>query len=46
MKTDRDVRKFHEGEDGELPAFYRREYARGLGRYASVLTDSDRCPVL
>jgi hypothetical protein len=46
LETDPDMRAFHEGGHGGLPDFYRAEFARGLGRYADLLDDSDRTPVL
>jgi hypothetical protein len=46
LETDPDMRRFHEGQHRKLPDFYRTEYARGLGRYASMLDDRDRRPIL
>jgi hypothetical protein len=46
LETDADMRAFHERGHGGLPDFYRAEFARGLGRYADLLDDSDRTPVL
>lgn len=46
METDAELRGFHDGGHGTLPRFYRAEYGRGLGRYADLLTDDDRRPVL
>jgi len=46
LETDAELRGFHEGAHRRLPIFYRAEYARGLGRYANLLDDDDRRPVL
>jgi radical SAM superfamily enzyme YgiQ (UPF0313 family) len=46
LESDPDMRAYHEGRHRRLPDFYRAEYARGLGRYAELLDDRDRHPVL
>lgn len=46
LRGDARFRAFHEGRSTELPEFYRRVYERKLGRYASLLSDADRTPVL
>lgn len=46
LETDAELRGFHEGAHRRLPIFYRAEYARGLGRYANLLDDEERRPVL
>lgn len=46
LESDADLRRYHEGRHQRLPEFYRAEYERGLGRYADLLDDRDRCPVL
>ncbi len=46
IEIDREMRAFHEGTRRELPGFYKAEYARGLGRYADLLDDDERRPVL
>lgn len=46
LETDRGFRAFHDGASVPLPAFYRRHYERRLGRYAELMTDADRTPVL
>ncbi len=46
LETDAELRGFHEGTHRRLPAFYRTEYRFGLGRYADLLDDDERRPVL
>jgi hypothetical protein len=46
LETDRTFRAFHDGRRVPLPELYRRRYEQRLGRYASLLTDADRTPVL
>ncbi len=46
MKTDRQLRAFHEGESQALPEFYHHQYERLLGPYATLLSREDRQPVL
>jgi hypothetical protein len=46
LRSDRDLRAFHEGETRSLPAFYRQRYDEWLGRYAELLTPEDRLPLL
>jgi hypothetical protein len=46
LETDAELRGFHEGAHRRLPTFYRAEYGRGLGRYAKLLDDDERRPVL
>ncbi|MEE9247925.1 MAG: radical SAM protein [Dehalococcoidia bacterium] len=46
LKTDRQVRAFHEGESQALPEFYHHQYERLLGPYATLLSREDRQPVL
>ncbi len=44
MATDSTFRAFHEGETDRLPAFYREEATRRLGRYADLLSVDDLIP--
>jgi hypothetical protein len=44
--ADDEFRAFHEGRTTRLPAFYRRLYARRLGRYAELISESDMTPAL
>jgi hypothetical protein len=46
LRSDRELRAFHEGETRSLPTFYRRRYDEWLGRYAELLTPEDRLPLL
>jgi hypothetical protein len=46
LRSDRQVRAFHEGESNVLPEFYHHEYERMLGSYAPLLSRADRIPVL
>jgi radical SAM superfamily enzyme YgiQ (UPF0313 family) len=46
LETDDGLCRFHEGKRAPLPAFYRAEYDRQLGRYARLLDDEERRPVL
>ncbi len=46
LETNSELRDFHEGRSRRLPAFYQQEYGRGLGRYAAMLDEGDRTPVL
>jgi hypothetical protein len=38
------LRAFHDGRSDRLPAFYRAELRRRLGRYAELLSDADLTP--
>lgn len=44
MAEDPDFLAFHEGRTGKLPAYYREELRRRLGRYAELLSDRDLRP--
>ncbi len=44
--NDAEFRSFHEGRTTRLPAFYRRLYAKRLGRYAELLSETDMTPEL
>jgi radical SAM superfamily enzyme YgiQ (UPF0313 family) len=46
LRTDRGFRAFHDGLSDELPVFYRQRFGRVLGRYATLLSDSDLRPHL
>ena len=45
MKSDAQLRAFHEGESQTLPPFYRRLYDDLLGPYATLLSEEDRQPL-
>ena len=44
LKTDRAFRSFHEGGSVSLPEFYHRCYEEKLGRYASLVSRTERIP--
>ena len=44
LKTDRAFRSFHEGRSVSLPEFYHRSYEEKLGRYASLVSRTERIP--
>jgi radical SAM superfamily enzyme YgiQ (UPF0313 family) len=44
LKTDRAFRSFHEGCSVSLPEFYQRCYEEKLGRYASLVSRTERIP--
>jgi len=46
LDGDEGFRAFHEGETPVLPAIYHREYERTLGRFAPLVSRSDRRPEL
>ena len=46
IRTDRQLRAFHEGESQALPEFYHHQYERSLGPYATLLSREDRQPLL
>jgi radical SAM superfamily enzyme YgiQ (UPF0313 family) len=46
LEADDSLCRFHQGKRTPLPAFYRAEYDRLLGRYACLLDDGERKPVL
>ena len=46
MRTDPQLRAFHEGESQTLPEFYHHQYERSLGPYATLLSREDRQPLL
>jgi radical SAM superfamily enzyme YgiQ (UPF0313 family) len=46
LRADRHVRAFHEGRSDVLPEFYHAAYERKLGRYAVLLSRTERIPEL
>jgi hypothetical protein len=46
LASDAQFRSFHEGRVRDLPSFYTRLFERRLGRYAELLSPSERRPVL
>ena len=46
MRSDRELRAFHEGASGSLPEFYHDVFDRQLGPYAGLLSHEDRRPLL
>ena len=46
LKEDAESRKFHEGRTRRLPDFYRRLYAKRLGRYAELISVAEMTPEL
>jgi radical SAM superfamily enzyme YgiQ (UPF0313 family) len=46
LRSDAEFRSFHEGRTTRLPAYYRRLYAKRLGRYAELISETDMIPVM
>ena len=46
LRSDPEVRRFHEGGSRVLPDYYRSVYERRLGAYASLLSTAERMPDL
>lgn len=46
LAGDVQFRAFHEGDSDALPGFYRRQYRKRLGAYASLLTEAEMYPEL
>ena len=46
LRNDEEFLDFHEGRTARLPGFYRRLYARRLGRYAELISEADMTPEL
>ena len=46
LRDDGEFRSFHEGRTTQLPAYYRRLYARRLGRYAELISEAEMIPEL
>jgi hypothetical protein len=46
FRDDEEFRGFHEGRTSKLPTFYRQLYAKRLGRYAELISESDMIPQL
>jgi radical SAM superfamily enzyme YgiQ (UPF0313 family) len=46
LRREPHFRAFHEGRSRDLPAFYRHQYDRLLGRYAPLMSPQERIPEL
>ena len=46
LRTDHKLRAFHEGKSKELPTFYHQRFEQLLGKYARLLSISERYPDL
>jgi hypothetical protein len=46
LREDDEFRSFHEGRTSRLPAYYRHLFARRLGRYAELITETEMTPEL
>jgi radical SAM superfamily enzyme YgiQ (UPF0313 family) len=46
LRSDDQLRAFHEGRSGVLPGFYHHQYERMLGRYAELMSRANRTPRL
>jgi hypothetical protein len=46
LRSDAELRTFHEGKSQALPEFYHRIYERMLGPYAELVSRQDRLPML
>jgi radical SAM superfamily enzyme YgiQ (UPF0313 family) len=46
LRSDRELRAFHEGRSGPLPEYYHHLFEQRLGRYAELLPREARRPVL
>jgi len=46
LRSDSELRTFHEGKSQALPEFYHRIYERMLGPYAELVSRQDRLPML
>jgi hypothetical protein len=46
LRSDAELRTFHEGKLQALPEFYHRIYERMLGPYAELVSRQDRLPML
>ncbi len=44
LRDDEEFRDFHEGRTSKLPTFYRQLYARRLGRYRDLISETDMIP--
>jgi len=42
---DGEMRTFHEGRSNQLPEFYHQCFEKRLGRFAGLISRSDRIPV-
>ncbi len=45
LASDREFRRFHEGQSVRLPEFYQQVFERQLGRYARLIPRPDRLPL-
>ena len=46
LVKDSEMRAFHEGRSNQLPEFYHQCFEKRLGRFAGLISRSDRIPVL
>jgi hypothetical protein len=46
LRSETEIRVFHEGRSSKLPEFYRRLYKNKLGRYAELITEAEMSPEL
>jgi len=46
LRTDRQLRAFHDGTSQTLPAYYRYLYTKQLGAYAELMSEADMSPEL
>lgn len=46
LVKDSEMRDFHEGRSNQLPEFYHQCFEKRLGRFAGLISRSDRIPVL
>jgi hypothetical protein len=46
LVKDGEMRAFHEGRSNQLPEFYHQYFEKRLGRFAGLISRSDRIPVL
>jgi len=46
LRTDKQLRAFHDGTSQTLPAYYRYLYTKQLGAYAELMSDADMTPAL
>jgi hypothetical protein len=46
LAEDEEFRSFHEGRTTNLPTFYRKLYAKRLGRYAELISSAEMTPAL
>jgi hypothetical protein len=46
LVKDGEMRSFHEARSNQLPEFYHQCFEKRLGRFAGLISRSDRIPVL